>query len=390
MNGLRKVVTVKDYELGLLIRDGRFMRVLEPGRHVFWDLNGRLAFPVFDVRGGYFPVEWAQVLEKRHPAVAEKYLRIVHVGEGQVAIVRRDGEPAITVRPSRVHFLCTAVRDFAHTLVDVRTNPRLTHEELTAVEKTVLDDLRSSPPIVVTQVEQHEVGLVFFDGQLVETLKPGRHGFWSVEKSIRILTLDMRPQPLEITAQEILTKDRVSLRVTLTCFLRISDARQVALSTPDHNQFVYKLVQFAIREAVGGRTLDEVLNDRAMVDKEVTDYVRREMGEIGVDITDLGVKDVILPGEMRDLINKVVEAEKVAQANLIRRREETAATRSLLNTARLMDDNPTLMRLKELEALERVTEKIGRIDVQASSGEGLNALLDSLVTLKKRKAEDRA
>ncbi len=91
-----------------------------------------------------------------------------------------------------------------------------------------------------------------------------------------------------------------------------------------------------------------------------------------------------MPGEMRELINKVVEAEKVAQANLIRRREETAATRSLLNTARLMEDSPTLLRLKELEALERVTEKVGRIDVQASSGEGLNAILDRLVHLRQR------
>ena len=91
---------------------------------------------------------------------------------------------------------------------------------------------------------------------------------------------------------------------------------------------------------------------------------------------------MILPGDMRELINKVVEAEKVAQANLIRRREETAATRSLLNTAKLMEDNPTLMRLKELETLERITEKIGRIDVMASNGEGLDAVLDRLVHLK--------
>ena len=130
--------------------------------------------------------------------------------------------------------------------------------------------------------------------------------------------------------------------------------------------------------------LDEVLSDRVSVDEQIVDHVRREMGDIGVAVTELGVKDVILPGEMRELLNRVVDAEKTAQANLIRRREETAATRSLLNTARLMEDNPTLLRLKELEALERVTERIGRIDVHASSGEGLNAILDKLVTLKAR------
>ena len=74
------------------------------------------------------------------------------------------------------------------------------------------------------------------------------------------------------------------------------------------------------------------------------------------------MKDVILPGEMKTILNQVVEAEKVAQANLIRRREETAATRSLLNTA-ADGGEPGLLRLKELETLEKVTERIGKTAV---------------------------
>ena len=89
----------------------------------------------------------------------------------------------------------------------------------------------------------------------------------------------------------------------------------------------------------------------------------------------MGVKDVILPGEMKTILNQVVEAEKVAQANLIRRREETAATRSLLNTARLMEENPTLLRLKELETLEKVTEKVGKLTVYG----GLEGVLKNMV-----------
>jgi regulator of protease activity HflC (stomatin/prohibitin superfamily) len=100
---------------------------------------------------------------------------------------------------------------------------------------------------------------------------------------------------------------------------------------------------------------------------------------IGVLIMDLGVKDVILPGEIRDHLNKVVEAERTAKANLIRRQEETAATRSLLNTARLMEDNPLLLRMKELETLEKLVEEVGRIDLHATQGAGLDSLLESLV-----------
>ncbi len=128
---------------------------------------------------------------------------------------------------------------------------------------------------------------------------------------------------------------------------------------------LYRLVQFAVREAIASRTLDDILAARETLDDELRDSVARRSGDLGVEIMELGVKDVILPGEVRELINKVVEAEKLAKANLIRRQEETAATRSLLNTARLMQDNPLLLRMKELEALEKLVEKVGRIDLHA-------------------------
>ena len=103
-----------------------------------------------------------------------------------------------------------------------------------------------------------------------------------------------------------------------------------------------------------------------------------KVAEFGIQIRSVGVKDVILPGDMKDILNQVVEAEKVAQANVIKRREETAATRSLLNTARLMDDNPTLMRLKELEVLEKITEKVDKLTVFG----GLEGVLKDTVKIK--------
>jgi regulator of protease activity HflC (stomatin/prohibitin superfamily) len=111
-------------------------------------------------------------------------------------------------------------------------------------------------------------------------------------------------------------------------------------------------VQFAIRQAVATRTLDDILAARDTIDREVRAFVEGRVTVLGAEIGEIGVKDVILPGDIRELLNKVVEAERVAKANLIRRQEETAATRSLLNTAKLMENNPLLLRLKELEALE--------------------------------------
>ena len=378
---MRKTFVIAENRRGLLIRDGRLIDVLEPGRHVRWDVLGRMTCEIHDAQG-VFTSPWAEIMAKRYPDLAARNLETVRVGEGEVAVVSLDGRAALIVRPGQTIYVWKVMQDVSVTRINALEAPRLSKAELVAYEKAVSTAQRANPPIAIASVGQSEAGLVFFDGELVETLAPGRYGYWQIGRTVTSKTFDMRPQPLEVTAQEILTKDKVSLRVTLTAFVKVTDAPKAALSTPDVMQHLYKLVQFAVREAIGGRTLDEVLSDRVSVDEQIVTHVRREMGDIGVEVAELGVKDVILPGEMRELLNRVVDAEKTAQANLIRRREETAATRSLLNTARLMEDNPTLLRLKELEALERVTDRIGRIDVHASSGEGLNAILDRLVSLK--------
>ena len=199
---------------------------------------------------------------------------------------------------------------------------------------------------------------------------------------MKVAKVDLRPQPLEVTGQEILTKDRVGVRVTLTAFVRVLDPEKAALAAADVPNTLYKLVQFAIREAVAARTLDEILAARDAIDTEVRAYVAARAGALGAEVSEIGVKDVILPGDVRDLLNKVVEAERLARANNIRRQEETASTRSLLNTAKLMENNPLLLRLKELEALEKLVEKVGRIDLHAGD-EGVGALLTKLYTLGK-------
>jgi regulator of protease activity HflC (stomatin/prohibitin superfamily) len=102
------------------------------------------------------------------------------------------------------------------------------------------------------------------------------------------------------------------------------------------------------------------------------------MAEAGIAVGTIALRDIVLPGEVREILNQVVTAEKQAQANLIRRREETAATRSLLYTARLMEDNPILVRLKELETLEKLSEKVERISVTG----GFDGLLTELLATR--------
>ena len=126
------------------------------------------------------------------------------------------------------------------------------------------------------------------------------------------------------------------------------------------------------------RSLDELLENKQTIDEVVSAHIERTLAGFGLALDSVGVKDIVLPGEMKAILAQVVEAEKSAQANVIRRREETAATRSLLNTAKIMEENPTVLRLKELETLERVAEKIDKISVFG----GLDQVLNGLVHIK--------
>jgi regulator of protease activity HflC (stomatin/prohibitin superfamily) len=377
-------VTIKEDERAFLVRDGRFERVLEPGRHALFDPRGSLKADVFNVVRSEFPADRYEVFARKHPALAAELFETVTTGPYEVAIVSLDGLPATVWPPFSRRVYWKVVTRVGIERIDTRDALRLTKAQAEQM------NLKLSNVAVEALVEAHEAALLFVNGEMVERLKPGRHAFWKTDREVKVVKIDMRPQPIEVTAQEILTKDRVGLRVTLTAFYRVTEPEKAVAATADMANTLYRLVQFAVREAIASRTLDDILAARETLDRELRDYVAKRSADLGVEIMELGIKDVILPGEVRELINKVVEAEKLAKANLIRRQEETAATRSLLNTARLMQDNPLLLRMKELESLEKLVEKVGRIDLHAGgSGAGLEALLTNLYRINTGEGADK-
>jgi regulator of protease activity HflC (stomatin/prohibitin superfamily) len=369
-------VIVKDGEFALLMRNGRYEQALAPGRYRLFDPLWQLTAEVFPVVRAEFPADRYAVLKAARPDLARTLFEAVETSAGEIAIVNLDGRPTHLMGPWQIRVFWKVVTRVDVERIDVARDPTVDRRHLTMVDRARNSYLSE------TVVENHEAGLLYVEGRLVQRLAPGRHAFWTVDRKVEVKRLDLRPQAVEITAQEMLTKDRIALRVTLTALRRIVDPERVASAVADVDGWLYRLVQFAIREAVAGRTLDEVLSAKSALDAELRAYVRERVADTGIEVTELGVKDVILPGEIRELVNKVVEAERTAKANLIRRQEETAATRSLLNTARLMEDNPLLLRLKELESLERLVEKVNRIDLHAGEGQGFDALLGKLVRIK--------
>ena len=124
----------------------------------------------------------------------------------------------------------------------------------------------------------------------------------------------------------------------------------------------------ALRAYVGTYTLDELLENKSEIANAVFEDTKTAATKLGVKVLNCGMRDVILTGDMKDIMNQVLIAQKQAQANVITRREETASTRSLLNTAKLMEDNEMLYKLKEMEYVEKIAEKIGEITVNGKDG----------------------
>lgn len=213
-----------------------------------------------------------------------------------------------------------------------------------------------------------EVGLLYYDNVLQKQLTKGIYAFWNYRSNVTIKVFDMRQKVLDIVGQEILTKDKIGIRMNVSCLYRIRDIETFAEKISDLKGQLYTYVQLVIREMTGNYKLDEILEMKDAVSREVFARLREQEEQFCVEFLSAGIKDIILPGEIQEIMNSVLVAEKTAQANVIARREEVASTRSLLNTAKLMDENKTLYRLKELEYLEKICDRVGEISVNGNGG----------------------
>lgn len=369
-----KQIVIGDGERGLLYRNRRLTRVLSAGVYRFVDPLQRLTVAVHNIARAEYNGADAEVLMAQGGVMLAEHFVLADVGTQQVGLVLKNGklEDVLTPGTRKLYW-----KDLVS--VDVRLVSLAESLEVDAAVAARLRQLGVLARVaVVVDVPVESAGLLFIDSKLARTLAPGSYAFWNFQKNVVAEVIELRVQSLEVSGQELLTRDKVSLRVNLAASLRVIDPVAARTKVTKFGDYLYRELQYGLRKAVSAKTLDELLGDKASLDADIFAYVRGRVTELGIEVLGVGVKDVILPGDMKDILNSVVQAEKAAQANVIRRREEANATRSLLNTARLIEESPTLMRLKELEALEKVTEKIDKLTVFG----GLDGVLKQLVSLQ--------
>ena len=374
-----KRILVGDQERVLVTKNGRFVSILGPGEYRMFEgpklfgFGSTLGFERFNIREIAFQSTWTEFLVKQRPEIVSRFFTVVETGDAEVAVLSFDGKLLKVIGPGKRILFWRGGVEVSAEIVNVIERPQVAPSMLTALERLGRESLAT-----FAIVEESRAGLLYLDNRMTRVLEPGKYGFWSVSGSPRVDVVDLRRQAIEVPGQEILTKDKVSLRVNILAEFQVTDAVKAKQLVKDANEQLYRALQLSVRQTLGRKTLEEVLADKTDVDESVAVAVRAEMEIIGVRVGSIALKDIILPGEMRDILNQVVSAEKQAQANLIRRREETAATRSLLNTAKLMEDNPILVRLKELETLEKLVEKVDRLTVN----NGFEGLLENLVSIR--------
>ena len=338
-----KRIHIGKYELGLVFKNGDFRQLLKPGNH--W-LGLNQSVDRANLMESQFKHRDLEVLV-REPEL-QNHLKVFRLTESERALIWVENQLQDVVGPG-LHAYWKGPKT-VHVEVFDADSYQFEHPKINAI--LAFPGIHTH--LIWDTVQAHERRLLFVNGSLEKVLDPGRHVFWRTTKQLDWTTLDLRDQIVDVAGQEIMTADKVTLRINLMVVYRIVDVLKAGTRVADLGQALYREAQMALRAAVGTRTLDALLANKDAVGPEVAKALSVRVLEYGVNVLSVGVRDLILPGDMKSLFNQVTEAQKAAEANLIKRREETAAARSQANTARLMAENPHLIRMRELEAIQEI------------------------------------
>jgi hypothetical protein len=352
-----KNVKVNAYQVGLVFKNGVYQRMLNEGSYWFWSNE---TVQLFDITKPFnAPVELNLLL--KDAALAEALL-VLDVKDNEIALQYKNGLLEAVFGAGRYAFWKGAV-EYKFIKADIGKI-----EITEPVERTVLLHRLVAPFVRSVSVESFEKAVLFIDGKFVQVLQSGVYYWWKNAIAVHVGKIDTRQQQLEINGQEILTKDKAALRINAWAQYQVTDIEKALLQNKEYDRQLYVAFQLALREYVAGFGFDELLEKKEAITPFILQSVQKNAEALGIVVNGFGIRDIILPGDVKEIMNQVLIAEKKAQANTIMRREETASTRSLLNTARLMEENAMLWKLKEMEYVEKIADKISNISV---SGNGV-------------------
>jgi len=351
---MRKVI-INENQRGFLFKNGKYVKMLTAGK--YFECFGK-EIEVMNLSEPIFPYNCALDTVLNDKAVAND-VSVIEVEDLELALHFVNGK-FDSILPCGKYAFWSLTDKHEFTIVDIST-PEIAAD----IPEYIFSDI--SKYYTKVEVAEYQKARLYFNKKFVRILDAGTYYFWKNGVKIDVGFVDTRLTQMDITGQEILTQDKVSLRINFVCNYRVTDYVKILTEIDNFTEQMHVAAQLALREYVGKYKLDEILENKDQMSEFVFAKLKEKEESLFVEITDAGVKDIILPGEIREIMNTVLVAEKRAQANVITRREEVASTRSLLNTAKLMDENKTLYKLKELEYIERICENVGNINLNGNA-----------------------
>lgn len=369
--GYRKFC-VRDYQRGLLWGNGKFQGLLEKDEKWILDPMGEYSMEVFSRLDPWFSHAQLPAMVKSG-LLPEEEMTVLDLDSNQRALVWRDGCFYGILEPGRWAWWKGLV-DIRYEIYDIRErHGRFAHDDL----DSIMMNPAFAAHFLIVLVRPGSKAAYYHNGKFVSLLEPGKYVYWKAVDGNQFTVVDMREITLDIGGQDMLTADKLALRLNVSLTCRVVDVMKSLDESVDAKQALYREAQLLLRAKVGAVELDNLLSDKDSLAGELEQELRARAGQYGYLVTSFGVRDIILPGDIKVIMNKVVEAKKASEAATITRREETAALRHQLNGARLVAENPVLMRLREMETLEKVAAS-GKLKVILGD-KGLSEKLATLI-----------
>ncbi len=352
-----KRVRINTGNVGLVFKNGNYQKVITEG--TYW-LKFSQHVTVYNLTEKFHAPIASEILLQ--DVTLANMLEVIDIKDDELVLLFEKGNFRVVLEAGQ-HLYWKGLVERTFTRID------LSKIEITEIkDMNLLGNYRLTSYIKAFEVLEYEKAILLIDDKFEKILNSGMYRFWRNATNIKISKVDMRQLQLEISGQELLTKDKAAIRINFYTQYKVIDVKKAILDNKDFEKQLYIAMQLKLRTFVGNYTLDELLDRKENIANAVFENIKDTVETLGIKVLYCGIRDVILTGEMKDIMNQVLIAQKKAQANIITRREETASTRSLLNTAKLMEENEMLYQLKEMEYVEKIADKIGEITVAGNGG----------------------
>jgi regulator of protease activity HflC (stomatin/prohibitin superfamily) len=200
---------------------------------------------------------------------------------------------------------------------------------------------------------EYERGVIFRLGRLLSS--PKGPGIILVFAPIdRMVKVSLRLVALDVPPQDIITRDNVSVKVNAVVYYRVMDANKAIADVENFNFATSQMAQTTLRSVVGQVQLDDLLSEREKINSELQEILDKQTDPWGVKVSNVEVKHVDLPEELKRAMAKQAEAERERRAKIINAEAEMQAAANLVKAAEMMKDHPMALQMRYLQTLREI------------------------------------